>query len=159
MLTLALLSLLSSTLASDANAPMCKVYTSFQALNITNLAQAPKNVYAACMDLGKGNETCKKVEKVLSFATEPAMAARCDAKVAGYGNVFKASESVNANVEVGDPCPACGWLQAAECAGSVAGCLGACIGTGGAACLECVEVLGSCCSCASHDFGFDCSDC
>ena len=92
---LALLSLLSSTLAPDANAPMCtgKVYTSVQALNITDLAEAPKNGYAACMDLGKGNETCTKVtagKKVLSFATEPAMAARCDAKVAASGSVFKA---------------------------------------------------------------------
>ena len=156
MLTLALLSLLSSTLASDANAPMCKVYTSVQALNITGLAEAPKNGYAACMDLGKGNETCTKVKKVLSFATEPAMAARCDAKVAGYGNVFKAS--VNANVEVGSPCSACGWVQTAECAGAIAGCAVACAEVG-PACLSCVEIIGSCCSCASYEFGFECSDC
>jgi hypothetical protein len=158
MLTLALLSLLSSTLASDANAPMCKVYTSVQALfNITDLAEAPKNGYAACMDLGKGNETCTKVKKVLSFATEPAMAARCDAKVAASGNVFKAS--VNANVEVGSPCSACSWTQTAYCAGAVGGCAAACVGTWGVGCLSCVKVIGSCCSCASYEFGFDCSDC
>jgi hypothetical protein len=157
MLTLALLSLLSSTLASDANAPMCKVYTSVQALNITDLAEAPKNGYAACMSLGKGNETCTKVKKVLSFATEPAMAARCDAKVAAYGNVFKAS--VNANVEVGGPCSACDWTQTFECAGAVGGCAVACGATGGLACLSCVKVIGSCCSCASYEFGFDCSHC
>ena len=155
MLTLTVLSLLSSTLAADANAPMCKVYTSVQALNITDLAEAPKNAYAACMDLNKGNETCMNVKKVLSFATEPAMAARCDAKVAGYGNVFKAS--VNANVEVGDPCSECGFVEGAECAGAIAGCAVACAGTLGAGCFGCVSVLGGCCKCASYAFGFDCS--
>ena len=53
----------------------------------------------------------------------------------------------------------CNVVHAAECAGAVATCAVACIGSFGVACLTCIDTIAGCCDCASAAFGFDCSHC
>ena len=53
----------------------------------------------------------------------------------------------------------CNLVHKAECAGAVAGCAVACIGSFGVACVACIDLIPGCCDCASALFGFDCSHC